>query len=103
MESVLLNDDRSTGEKRHRLAIRGAWLLGDTFEERKECFETLRAVYDYASSVIHAGSPKEKNQRNLPKTISDAQDLCRDAMLRIAKEKALPNWTDVILNRVLDP
>ena len=102
LESVLLNDDRSFGEKKHRLAIRGAWLLGDTFEERKECFETLRIFYDYASSVIHAGSPKEKNQRGLPKTISDAQNLCRDAMLRIAQEKALPNWTDVILNRVVD-
>ena len=103
LESVLLNDDRSFGEKAHRLAIRGAWLLGDTFEERQECFETLRVFYNYASSVIHAGSPKEKNQRGLSKTISDAQNLCRDAMLRIAQEKALPNWTDVILNRVLDP
>ena len=103
LESVLLNDDRSVGEKRHRLAIRGAWLLGDTFEERKECFETLRAVYDYASSVIHAGSPKEKNQRDLPKTISNAQDLCRDAIFRIAQAKTMPSWTEVILNRVLDP
>ena len=102
LESVLLNDDRSTGEKRHRLAIRGAWLLGDTFEERKECFETLRAVYDYASSVIHAGSPKEKNKRGLPQTISDAQNFCRDAILRIAQEKTMPNWTDVMLNRDLD-
>ena len=102
LESVLLNDDRSTGEKRHRLAIRGAWLLGVTFEERKEFFESLRAVYDYASSVIHAGSPKEKNQRSLPKTISDTQNLCRDAILRIAQEKKMPNWTDVMLNRDLD-
>ena len=72
MESVLLNDDRSVGEKRHRLAIRGAWLLGDTFEERKEYFDTLRDFYDYASSVIHAGSPKEKKRRSVPKAILDA-------------------------------
>ena len=87
LESVLLDDDRSVGKKKHRLATRGAWLLGDTLEGRKkECFETLKVVYHYASSVIHAGSPKEQNQRDLPKTISEAQDICRDVILRVAQE-----------------
>ena len=58
LESVLLGDDTGTGEKRHRLATRGAWLTGKTFEERRSHFETLKRVYDYASSVIHGGTPK---------------------------------------------
>ena len=41
LESVLLCDDTGTSEKRHRLATRGAWLLGETFEQRETCFHTL--------------------------------------------------------------
>lgn len=100
LESVLLSDDRGiVGEKRHRLAIRGAWFLGTTFAERERNFRTLRTLYDYASSVIHAGSPKEKKSSPLDETISDAQCLCRAAILRIANAKAIPDWTDVILDR----
>ena len=100
LESVLLNDDKgSIGEKRYRLAIRGGWFLGKTFNERKDYFDTLRTVYDYASSVIHAGMPKEKRQHELSKTISDAQDHYRNIILRIARVRGMPNWTDVVLDR----
>ena len=99
LESVLLSDDRGTvGEKRHRLSIRGAWFLGSTFAERKSSFGTLRTLYDYASSVIHAGSPKETESCPLDRVISDAQHLCRAAILRIAKARAMPDWTDVVLD-----
>ena len=78
MESVLLSDDRgNVGEKRHRLAIRGAWFLGTTFAERKKYFSDLKTVYDYASSVIHAGTPKDKSSAPLDETISEAQGICR--------------------------
>ena len=100
LESVLLSDDRgNVGEKRHRLAMRGAWFLGTTFVERKRNFHTLRTLYDYASSVIHAGSPKEKDSSPLDETIADAQRLCRAAILRIANAGTLPDWTDVVLDR----
>ena len=99
LESVLLSDDRgNVGEKRHRLAIRGAWFLGTTFAERKLAFRTLRTLYDYASSVIHAGSPKETETSPLDKIISDAQRLCRAAILRIADDRAIPDWTDIVLD-----
>ena len=91
------------GEKRHRLAIRGAWLLGKTFDDRKEYFKTFRDLYDYASSVIHAGSPKSKEQRDLSKTISDAQDLCRTAILRIAQKGEFEDWINVVLNQGSGP
>ena len=97
LESVLLNDDKGTGEKRHRLATRGAWLLGATFDRRKSHFDTLRYVYDYASSVIHGGTPKVKQGRDLRQDIADAQDLCRDAILRVASAGRMPDWSDLIL------
>ena len=99
LESVLLSDDRgNVGEKRHRLAIRGAWFLGTTFAERKRSFRTLRTLYDYASSVIHAGNPRETEAAPLSKITSDAQHLCRAAILRIANARTIPDWTDVVLD-----
>ena len=100
LESAFLGDDRgAVGEKRHRLAARGAWFLGKTFEEREHCFRTLRDAYDHASSVIHAGTPSTKNKDRLRKAIVDAQDLCRNAILQMAVAGGMPNWTDVILAR----
>ena len=98
LESVLLSDDRgNVGEKRHRIAIRGAWFLGTNFAERKHSFRTLQTLYDYASSVVHAGNPKERKSFPLDKVLSDAQHICRAAILRIASARAFPDWTDVAL------
>ena len=94
LESVLLSDDRGTSEKRHRLATRGAWLLGETFDQREIYFRTLTYVYDYASSVIHGGTPKVKKGRNLERDIASAQGLCRDAILRLAAANGMPNSDD---------
>ena len=99
LESVLLNEDKGTGEKRHRLATRGAWLLGETFAQRKSHFDTLRNVYDCASSVIHGGTPKVKPGRDLGQDIAEAQDLCLDAILRIVATRRMPDWSDLILGR----
>ena len=99
LESVLLNEDKGTGEKRHRLSTRGAWLLGETFAQRKSHFDTLRNVYDCASSVIHGGTPKVKAGRDLGQDIAEAQDLCRDAILRIVAARRMPDWSDLILGR----
>ena len=98
MESVLLADDKGVvGEKSHRLAIRGAWLLGETLEQRREYFRSLRAAYGFASNVLHAGSLKKKDEEARAKVLDEAQDICRAAILRIAKAKAMPSWTDIIL------
>ena len=101
LEAVLLADDKGAGEKRHRLAIRGGWLLGETFEKRKEYSITLRDTYDYASSVIHGGNIKKSKLKEATQTIADAQDLCRMAILKILKKKAMPNWSDLVLGRDL--
>ena len=100
MESVLLADDKGVvGEKRHRLAIRGAWLLGETLEQRKTYFRSLRHAYDFASNVLHAGSLKKQDEEARTEVLDEAQDICRAAILRIAKAKAMPNWIEIILGK----
>ena len=100
MESILLAADNGVaGEKTHRLAIRGAWLLGETLEQRKRYFRILRDAYAFASSVIHAGRLKKQDRKTRDRVLDDAQDVCRAAILRIAEAKAMPNWTDMILGK----
>ena len=68
LESVLLIDDKGVvGEKRNRLATRGAWLLGETLSQRKAYFRTLRNAYDYASIVLHAGTFKVRTAHSWPR------------------------------------
>lgn len=96
LEAVFLNDDQREGEKRHRLAVRGAWFLGKTPEERRACFDVLKFVYDYASAVIHGGVPNAK-RRDMTRDIALAQDLCREAILRMARQDKKVDWSGVIL------
>ena len=108
MESILLADDNGVvSEKSFRLATRGAWLLGETFEQREEYFRSLRRAYNFSSSVLHAGNLKQKDKEERTRVLAEAQDICRAAILRIAKDKAMPNWTDIILgkefHRLMDP
>ena len=100
LESIFLSDDKGViGEKRHRLAMRGAWLLGETFEERQVQFKVLRQAYDFASSVIHAGNLKKDEEEVLARAIDEAQNLCREAILRIVRSKTIPNWSEVVLGK----
>ena len=100
MESTLLADDKGVvGEKTHRLAIRGAWLLGETFEQRKSYFRSLRAAYGFASNVLHAGNLKKRDEEARDRVLHEAQDICRAAILWIAKAKAMPDWTGIILGK----
>ena len=100
LESVLLSDDRGAiGEKSHRLAIRGAWLLGETFEQRKKYFRSLREAYGFASNVLHAGRLKKQKEEARARVLNEAQDICRDTIMRIAEAKAMPDWTDIILGK----
>lgn len=103
MESVLLSDDKgAVGEKRHRLAIRGAWLLGETLDQRKAYFRSLRDAYDFASNVLHSASLKKQDEEKRASALNEAQDICRAAILRIAEDQAMPDWTDVILGKGFD-
>lgn len=100
MESVLLGDDKgSVGEKRHRLAVRGAWLLGEDFSQRKTCYRSLRDAYDLASRVVHAGSLKSQDRETDAAILNEAQGACRAAILRVARAQAMPDWTDIILGK----
>ena len=100
LESALLaGDSGGSPEIQFRIATRGAWLIGKTYDERKACFDILRKAYGLASSVLHARKLKRKNREVDAETVSRAQDFCRDAILHMVREGAVPNWDEVALGR----
>ena len=100
LESVLLaGDSGSSSEIQYRIATRGAWLLGETYDERKACFDTLRKAYSLGSSVLHARKLKRKNEAEDGGTVGRAQEFCRRAILHMVREGAVPDWDEVVLGR----
>ena len=103
LEALYLKDftNEYSQEMRFRLALFGAWHLGDDLEKRQTIRKTLRDAYDRASGVVH-GRDLEFNESNR-KLLADAQDLCRRGILRLIEE-GIPSpeeWGDLILGSAL--
>ena len=98
LEALYLENDYE-GEKRFRLAVRGAWHLGANFTERKKYYKTLLDAYSRASKVVHADEAKitEKDK----KLLADAQDACREGILKRLKEEQKQDWNEIILGKSL--
>ncbi len=82
----------------HTLRARGAWLIGDTAQERHQCFNTLRDIYIARSQVAHSG--RLKNNERL-------SDDCYNLASQIARELVFRNgplsfdeWQMVTLGNV---
>ena len=108
LEAILLSgkdEDGVGGEITFRLASRGAWLLGDSMEERKKIFNTLKAAYRLRSKAAHEGTIASKtkgvNKGQEPMhtkyLIEDACKLCSEAISQIIKDGSFPDWTDIVL------
>ncbi len=80
-----------------RLATRGAWHLGASYEERRKYQKILRDAYDRGSKAVHA-SGVESSEENR-KLLADAQDLCRKGILKRLDEDEEPNWNELILGK----
>ena len=82
-------------EMRFRLALAGAWHLGNDFEERQRIFKTLRDAYDTASAAVHGGELNTTTKNST--LLSDAQGLCRQGILKMLKEGPLSKLNDLVL------
>ena len=87
--------DSPEGELRFRLASHGSWHIGKNVEERKRYYQTLLQMYKLASNAVHGGEIK-KNKKN-EELLKGAQDLCQKGILKRLREKATPNWGNLIL------
>ena len=96
LESLFYQEGEIT-ELSLRLALRGAWYLGNDKSQRVEYFKTLKKAYDACSKAVHTGSlkGKESTHREL---LTDAQDLCRKAILKRLDTGGTPDWTKLVLD-----
>ncbi len=93
LEALYLPD--VSGESRFRVSTYGAWHLGEDFSTRSAYQKTLRDAYDLASRGAHAGDiPFSAATREL---LANAQDLCREGILKRLREGSEPNWNELIL------
>ena len=97
LEALYLRDfnRERNQEMRFRLALFGAWYLGNGFDQRKTIRMTLRDVYDTASGVVHGGEKGINVSNNA--LLAEGQRLCRLGILKFVYEGPPDDWGDLIL------
>ena len=92
LETLYLKDflNERSAEMRFRLSLFGACT---TLEERRESRKVLRDAYDKASSAVHGGEVSSDSTS----TLSRAQKLCRQGILKLLREGPPDDWGDMIL------
>ena len=101
LEALYLRDfaNESSQEMRFRLALFGAWFLGNDFQHRQRIRKTLRDAYDRASGAIHTGHV-DPTPENLMLLI-EAQGLCRQGISKLLKQGFPADWGDLVLGATI--
>lgn len=86
---------QAQGELAFRLAVRGAWYMGATTEDRKQIRDLIATAYRRASTAIHGG--KVGDYMGNVNLIGSVQHLCREAILKRLADDDQPDWNDLIL------
>lgn len=106
LESLYLSGTESKNEIRFRFSLHAAWHLGKDKKHREELMKEFKAIYDWRSAVVHTGKLPEKGkgkkkkpytQEEVREFIRNAQDLCRDSILKILEDEEFPDWNNLIL------
>ena len=86
-----------SGELGFRLATRGAWHLGGSYEERRHYWAILRRTYALASKAVHGASVESDLDNRF--ALQNAAALCRAGILRRLEEGKEPDWDNLILGK----
>lgn len=97
LEALYLAGGQRT-ELRFRLSQYAAWHLGIDFQDRRRIFDCLRRFYDHSSAAIHASTKHYTNDDMELELLANAQDLCREAILKIL-EDGIPKFDDLVLGK----
>ena len=100
LESLYLSGTESKNEIRFRFSLHAAWHLGKDKAHRENLMKEFKAIYDWRSTVVHTGKLPKKTG-NTPEEveafITNAQNLCRDSILKILEDGKFPDWNNLIL------
>ena len=96
LESLFLQQPNQ--ELKFRLAVSGAWLVGEDAPDRRRVWHTLRRAYDLASTAVHGGDMKKTKNTDSALVLADALAVCRRGILRVLHQGLVADWTDLILD-----
>ena len=107
LESLYLSNIPEPTELSFRLRLYAAWYLKKKTKDRKDLMKIFNRLYDWRSAVVHNGKLPEKKisknkkrpytQEEISELITQAQDLCRQSILKILKDGEFPDWNNLIL------
>lgn len=87
-------------ELKFRLAVSGAWFVGEDAEDRRRVWDTLRSAYDLSSTAVHGGDVRKqkKKGKSSAKVLADGLTVCRKGILRVLNDGPITDWTELILD-----
>lgn len=102
LEALYLGD---TQELAYKMAMRAAYLLGNTDEKRKSIFAEIRKAYDIRSRLVHgtdvlAASSKSKLDAQL-KVVASARNILRESIRKFIDLLSVYSH-DQLLKNILD-
>ena len=110
LEALYLSNIPEPTELSFRLRLHAAWHLRENEKDRKELMKEFQEIYAWRSSVVHKGKlPKKEigsknKKKKIPYTeeeiaafVQNAQDLCRDSILKIIEKEEFPDWQNLVL------
>ena len=103
LEAFFLSDDEQS-ELTYRLALRCAWWLGETPEERKQLMKWARVVYQCRSDAVHRGYLAEKLTEKWAKSFRgrDTREFIHEACARVLRAielalvRGMPDWAALV-------
>ena len=94
LESLYLSD-QGTAELRHRLALRAAWHLGASVEDRKAIMGDMRKIYSLRSRAVHSGVVPSTEATTRLRT--RAEQLALTAIRKVIERGSFPDWERIVL------
>ena len=98
LESLFLSQQPNQ-ELKFRLAVTGAWLVGENADDRRQVYDTLVRAYDLSSTAVH-GSDVNKKKDGAP-VLAKALAVCRRGIRHVLCDGPIKDekWLDLILDR----
>ena len=102
-EALYLSDIDESTELSFRLRLRAACYLGENEEHRRVLMKEFSEIYAWRSKVVHTGKLPNKKKKppftheEVKQFIENAQDLCRESIMRILEDGKFPDWNSLIL------
>jgi hypothetical protein len=99
IEALLGSKDQKEGLA-HRYSLRAALLWAEIYEERSKIRNTVKALYNYRSAIVHGADPWTTKVKKKPpyELVQEGINLCGSLIRKLVELGGKPNWDQLELN-----